>query len=254
MSPAWLRHPIAHRGLHDGNRSVPENSIAAFRAAVEAGLAMELDVRLSADGVAVVHHDATLRRLCGSDRRVADLTAHELGRQPLAGTAATIPRLDHVLDLIAGRAPVMVEIKPLPHGTARLCRRVAELLGDYGGEVSVHSFHPGVPRWFARRSPAVARGLAAGPVRAPLLLQRSLEAAWARARTQAHFLVLPLERLADPRVTGIRDQGTPVLAFTVRTGTEQRLARARADGYFFEAWDTDDPLVDVPRPDAQWKA
>lgn len=248
-APAWLRHPVAHRGLHDGNQQVPENSLPAFAAAAEAGVAIELDVRLSADGAVVVHHDATLQRLCGDPARVADLTAVELGGRRLAGTAQGTPSLHEVLDLVAGRVPIMVELKLLVRANVPLWRGVAALLDRYGGPVSVHSFHPGAVGWFARHRPALPRGQAAGAGAGPMLVQRILDAMWSNTWTTPGFVVFSLQRLPDARITALRRGGMPVLAYTVRTGAEQRDALAHADGYFYEAWDVRDPVSGVPVPD-----
>src|SRR5690554_1039793 len=109
LPEAFLARPLAHRGLH--GPGVPENSLAALRAAIAAGYGVELDLQPSSDGVAMVFHDAALDRMTGRKGRVDGLTAKELGTLRLAGTGETIPTLRAFLDEVAGRVPVLVEIK-----------------------------------------------------------------------------------------------------------------------------------------------
>lgn len=146
----------AHRGLHD--ERIPENSLAAFRAACEAGYAIELDVHLSRDGVPMVFHDDTLTRVCGIDRRLAELDAAELERLPLLGKAAhTIPRLATVLAEVNGRVPLLVEIKGVRDIEA-VCAATATLLDSYRGDYCIESFSPFVVHWFRKNRPLVVRG------------------------------------------------------------------------------------------------
>ncbi len=146
----------AHRGLHDDR--LPENSLAAFRAAAAAGYAIELDVHLSRDGVPMVFHDDTLTRVCGIDEKLSALTAEELTAIPLCGDPAhTIPRLADVLAEIDGRVPLLVEIKGTT-GTDPVCEATAALLDGYRGDYCIESFSPYVIHWFRKNRPAVVRG------------------------------------------------------------------------------------------------
>ena len=145
----------AHRGLHDAR--LPENSLGAFEAACRAGYGIELDVRLSRDGVAMVFHDDTLKRMCGIDRRVDEFTAEELSRMPLAGTRYTVPTFEEVLALVRGRVPLLVEIKGTT-GAARVCEVAAPMLDSYRGEYCIESFSPYAVRWYSRHRPLVVRG------------------------------------------------------------------------------------------------
>ena len=108
----WLtRRPIAHRGLHDGNKTIAENSMAAFRAAMEAGFAIECDIHIAADGVPVVFHDGDLARMTGIETDVSSLGSAELGAIRLAGTQDGVPTLAALMELVAGRVPLVVEMK-----------------------------------------------------------------------------------------------------------------------------------------------
>lgn len=129
----------AHRGLHNGVRA--ENSMSAFRAAVEAGFGIELDVRLSSDGELMVFHDDTLDRMTKEKGRVDSRTAKELSEITLGGTSDTIPKFSEVLRLVDGRVPLLVEIKE-EQGKYGVTEKTAELLRDYNGEFIIESFNP----------------------------------------------------------------------------------------------------------------
>ena len=151
-----IAKPFAHRGLHGAG--IVENSRAAFEAAIAAGHGIELDVQASADGQAMVFHDYKLERLAGRDGLVVAMKAAELQRLRLTGTDETIPTLAEILALIAGRAPLLIEVKTPERDVAGLSRSVAAALAGYEGAVGVMSFNPEVGRWFARaRAGAAAR-------------------------------------------------------------------------------------------------
>ena len=154
VSP-FLR-PYAHRGLW--NDTVPENSLIAFRRAAERGFAIELDVQLSKDGEVMVFHDYTLTRMCGTDEKLADLTAKELGARHLAGTEEHIPTLKEVLAVVGGRVPLLIELKGESGNTA-LCPILSAVLADYDGQWCVESFNPLLLRWWKKHRPDVVRGL-----------------------------------------------------------------------------------------------
>lgn len=145
----------AHRGLWNAQR--PENSLPAFAAAAEAGYGIELDVHLTRDDVLVVFHDDTLERMCGVPDRVEEKTLKELQQLRLSGSGESIPTLDQVLETVAGRVPLIVEIKADKRLT-ELCRRTRERLRAYGGAYCVESFHPLAVRWFRKNAPEVIRG------------------------------------------------------------------------------------------------
>jgi glycerophosphoryl diester phosphodiesterase len=148
--------PYAHRGLWGGD--VPENSLAAFKRAAERGLAIELDVQLSRDGVVMVFHDYTLNRMCGKDALLADLTAAELAECCLQASEEGIPTLQQVLETVAGRVPLLIELKG-ENGNTALCPAACKVLEGYHGAWCVESFNPLLLRWFYRHRPDVVRGL-----------------------------------------------------------------------------------------------
>ena len=129
----------AHRGLHSD--TVPENSLAAFRLATEAGYGIELDVHTVKDGEVVVFHDATLTRMVGKDARLCDFTAEELSNMKLLGSEEKIPTFREVLELVGGRVPLIVELKQNA-GETGIAKAAAELLRNYKGDFVVESFDP----------------------------------------------------------------------------------------------------------------
>ena len=147
---------FAHRGLHGNGRA--ENSASAFKAAVDAGYGIELDVRLSKDGELVVFHDDTLKRVTGIDGRVDEYTADELANFKLSGTEDGIPRFSEVLEIVAGKVVLLVEIKE-DAGNSAVSEKTAEMLLDYDGPYIVESFNPLSLATISKRLPKIARGI-----------------------------------------------------------------------------------------------
>lgn len=149
---------IAHRGLHNLSENTPENSIPAFLEAAARGYFIETDIRLTKDGEIVVFHDNTLKRMCGEDIAVNELTLSELKEYRLAGTDEKIPTLKEVLAAVEGRVAFLVEFKCNGSDCNELCERANAILSSYSGEYYVQSFYPGVPFWYRRHNKKVLRG------------------------------------------------------------------------------------------------
>lgn len=149
-------HRYAHRGLH-GN-GVPENSMHAFRLALEKGYGIELDIHLMQDGKLAVIHDASLKRTAGSDVKIEDLTAEDLAAYRLEGTDEQIPLFSQVLELFAGKAPLIVELKAERNNHAALCKAACDLLDSYDGPFCLESFDPRCTAWLKKNRPELIRG------------------------------------------------------------------------------------------------
>ena len=148
---------VAHRGLYDPAKGIPENSLTAFRLAAEAGYGMEMDLQLTRDGKLVVFHDKTLERMCGVKVNLTDLTYEELQSYRLSGTEERIPLFDEVLEVVDGRTPLIVEIKS--EGRCfRTTRMACERLATYPGIYCMESFHPLCMWWVRRHYPKILRG------------------------------------------------------------------------------------------------
>ena len=240
----WLRTlPVAHRGLHDAARGLVENSPSAFEAAARAGYAIELDVHPSADGEVIVFHDKDLDRLTRRTGLVKEHTAHELTQIQLEGGADTIPTLGDVMAQVAGRVPLLIEIKNTGRIVGGLESGVAELLATYRGEAAVQSFNPYSMGWFAKNARHVLRGQIAEGYRddkedvdlsphEKFVLRHMLLSAISRP----HFVAYDCNALPAPAPRIARRLGLPVLSWTVRSeGTWERI-KPFVDNIIFEGF------------------
>ena len=212
----WLTaQAYAHRGLH--SEGVPENSLAAFSAAMAAGLGIECDVHKSRDGRAIVFHDADLERLTGRAGLVAESTVGELTAKLLRGSAEHIPTLRDMLTLVAERVPLLLELKSdRKRPVAPLCRAVRRDLEGYGGPVAVMSFDPRISRWFAKRQPELVRGLVVTEQNA-----RTFSGAVKRRLSVFHakpdFLAVDVADFPSQFAAGQLKSGKPLVSWTVRS-------------------------------------
>ncbi|MGN0999136.1 MAG: glycerophosphodiester phosphodiesterase family protein [Faecousia sp.] len=146
----------AHRGLH--GEGIPENSMAAFRKALEGGYGIELDLHLLADGNLAVMHDSSLKRTAGADVRIEDLTTGQLQNYHLEGTEESIPQFQEVLELSAGKAPMIIELKAEGGNHDALCETVCKMLESYHGLFCIESFDPRCLIWLRKNRPELVRG------------------------------------------------------------------------------------------------
>lgn len=146
----------AHRGLH--SEGVPENSMAAFRAALENGYGIELDVHLLSDGNLAVMHDSDLLRTTGAEGKMEDLTTADLKNYRLDGTEETIPEFRQVLELYAGKAPLIVELKVSGNNYAALTEATCRMMDTYNGVYCMESFDPRCLLWLKKHRPDIIRG------------------------------------------------------------------------------------------------
>lgn len=236
-APRWIvETPIAHRGLH--GEGAPENSLEAIEAAIEAGYAVEIDVRLSADGVPIVFHDETLDRLTEVGGAVDETAWERLAELRLAGTASRVPRLETVLERVDGRAPLLVELKNWGAPGA-LEQQVARALERYDGPVAVQSFNPRSMAWFHRHVPSIPRGQVSGPLEGiPLawykraLVQRLL----VNAVSRPSFVAYEHDALPYWPVRVAREWGLVVLGWTIRSPEQLEAVRPHVDNVIFEGF------------------
>jgi glycerophosphoryl diester phosphodiesterase len=229
---ALVAKPFAHRGLH-GRDGLIENTRGAFEAAIAAGSGIELDTQVSADGDAAVIHDYALDRLAGLPGRVCGLAMRELERIRIGRTGETIPSLEQVLALIAGRAPLLIEVKSPGRHVAPLCEAVDRALRSYIGPVAVMSFNPEIGRWFRSHAPDVLRGLVVteeGKKGFRGRIERHLSLRVAKP----DFLAYDVRDFPSRFASGCRASGMPVLTWTVRTEADRARAAANADQIIYE--------------------
>ncbi len=239
----WLvERPVAHRGLH-GNGLI-ENTLGACRAATEAGYANEVDIQLTADNEVVVFHDDTLGRLTDAAGPLAARTLAELKQIAIHGSNERIPTLQELLDTVAGRTPLVIELKSNWDGSDRLAARTAEILRGYEGPAAVMSFDPQVVMALRKHAPDLTRGIVAeryydDPEWAPLGAARKFQFGNLLHihRTRPHFVaysVRDLPALAPQAARYIL--GMKLLTWTVRTDAERAKARRWADQMIFEGF------------------
>ena len=232
--------PVAHRGLWSPG-GAPENSLAAFQAACQAGYGIELDVHLSADGEAMVFHDHGLKRMTGTEGRIRDRTAADLSELRLAGTDEAIPTLLETLAVVGHRAMVHVELKTAFGEVGPLEQRVHDILIDHNGPACVIGFNPYSHAWFAERFAGVLRGLDsyAWAEDTPHI-SREQRQSFARlehvAIAKPHFLAMSTDMVADPRVAKHRAKGMPVVAWTVREAAQWEAIKPHCDNMIFEGF------------------
>lgn len=233
---AWLtKRPIAHRGLHDLNKQVWENTLSAARLAVEKKFAIECDVLLSADRVPVVIHDDDLRRLTGADGFVWQRTAKELQQLKVGGTKDHVPLLSELLELVNGKVPLVVELKGAPGHDEGLVEAVAAQLKAYKGKVAVMSFDHWLIRDFRRYMPDIPAGLTAYGTENKLI-----EAHFSMLAHGLDFTSYAAGDLPNPFVGFVREElKMPVITWTVRDKPAVDLTFRHADQMTFEGFDPD---------------
>ena len=229
----WLvKQPIAHRGLHDGNVTVMENSIPAALAAIDGGYAIECDVHLTEDRVPVIFHDATLDRLAGTPGRTVETTLDALGQLTLGRTDATIPTVAEFLDAIGGEVPVVMELKGTsPVDDVDFMDRLLPVIRDYKGPLALMSFDP----WLIDQAIAAGGfpvGLTAEGLRPELLAEH--RTVYERG---CSFVSYSVHHLPNPFVDWVRqEQKAPVITWTVRTPGEVAETERHADQMTFEGF------------------
>ncbi|WP_050931543.1 glycerophosphodiester phosphodiesterase family protein [Aestuariivita boseongensis] len=241
----FLTIPLAHRALHDIRAGRPENSRAAIRAAIAAGYGIEIDLQMSEDGQAMVFHDYDLSRLTAERGPVRQRSAAALQQIPLSGGDETIPTLAEVLDLVAGRVPVLIEIKDqdgaMGPDVGPLERSTARALKGYGGPVAVMSFNPHAVAAMAELAPDVPRGITTSayvPEDWPLsaAVCDHLRGIPDFDRVGASFISHEVTDLDRPLVVGMRARGVPVLTWTVTSLEQARAVENLCDNITFEGF------------------
>lgn len=233
--------PVAHRGLWTPD-GAPENSLGAFQAACAHGYGIELDVQITADGEAVVFHDYRLERMTGVEGRLSDRSLHDLRDLRLKGTDEGIPTLAEVLVEVGHRAMIHIELKTPFGEVGPLEKRVSEVLLDHHGPTCVIGFNPYSHAWFADHHPQILRGLdsyrwndgnakhLSPEIRASMANLEQIEIA------RPDFLALEAGMLPFGKATACREQGMPVIAWTVRSAEEWERLKPHCDNLIFEGF------------------
>jgi glycerophosphoryl diester phosphodiesterase len=244
-APEWLTaRPVAHRGLHDAARGIIENMPAAAQAAIAGNFAIECDIQLSADGEAMVHHDGALGRLTEASGRLRARTAADLKSNPFKATPERMMTLTEFCDLVAGRVPLVIEVKSCFDGDRKLVKRLAEVMSSYEGSAVGMSFDPDQVTALRELIPSRPRGIVA---ERHYTAEEWPEASPAQRRDMAHlrhflrtrpdfvaYYVDELPSLAPWLAHNVLR--CPLLTWTVRTPAQRARAAQYADQMIFEGF------------------
>lgn len=230
----WIKDlPVAHRGYHDMNKQIWENTLSAFSRAIEADFAIECDIQLSSDSVPMVFHDHDLQRLCGIAGDVRERTASELRMLSIGGTSDKIPTLRQMLDLVKGEVPLVIELKGIDaEQDDGFVEAVLEVLEGYEGKVALMSFDYHLLRALKVAECPWPVGLTAEGVK-PEVLAAHQEA----MNLGLDFTSYCVAHLPNPFVAGLREKGTPVITWTVRDEIARAQTYKYADQMTFEGFD-----------------
>jgi glycerophosphoryl diester phosphodiesterase len=234
----WLfTVPIAHRGLHDAN--TPENSLAAFRKAVEKGYNIEIDIHILKDGEIAVFHDSNLLRMCGVKQKISLLDSSALGEYRLKGTDEHIPTLKELLRLIDGKVGLVIEIKSYKSAVGKALYEYIEALG-YTGKYAVQSFFPHSLLWFRRNTADIPIGILTFNYRSLGLfglVGRYFSNGAKRKAIKPDFISFKIKDIPYSGLTKQREKGMKVITWTVDTPEKLKTARNHADNIIFEIED-----------------
>lgn len=231
--PDWLtKIPIAHRGYHNLALGAAENSMSAFSAAIDHGFAIECDLQVSATGEPVVFHDPLLGRMTGIDGTVRNHTPAELASMKLLNTQDGIYTLKQHLDLVAGRVPLVLELKGVEGEDAGFVEGVADALSAYDRPVCVMSFDHWICQQFHTLLPQIARGLTAEGDDAVHDIHQA-----AMNEYDLQFVSYSVSDLPCRFVKDVRDRGLPVISWTVRSPQQAEHSARYADQITFEGFD-----------------
>jgi len=243
-APAWLvARPIAHRGLHDAGEGVVENTLGAAEAAIRAGFAIVCDAQLSRDGEAVVFHDARLERLTRARGALIEKTVAEIQAAPFRRCDERVPTLPQLLARIAGRTPLICELKSRFDGDMRLAERVAALAREYDGPLAFKSFDPAPIAHLRARCAGIGPLGMVAEASYRGRYWRDLSAAQKEAcaaflhypETRPDFLSWSVDDLPHATPFLLRElKRLPVMVWTVRTPEQRRTASRWADQIVFE--------------------
>jgi glycerophosphoryl diester phosphodiesterase len=229
----WLaQRPVAHRGLHDLNKTRWENTLSAFREAARHDYAIECDVHLSSDGVPVVFHDDDLSRLTGREGRPCDHTAAELTAMKVGTGSDGIPTLVEMLEAVAGKVPLVIELKGTEGKDDGLVAKVAGLLAGYKGKAAIMSFDHWLIRQFPKDAPGIPGGLTALGQN-----DKDIEGHFAMLAYDLSFVSYNLADMPNRFVSLVREKlSMPVISWTVRDQTAADLTFKYADQMTFEGF------------------
>lgn len=235
--PSWLlTDPIAHRGYHSNDSVIPENSLAAFQNALDNGFPIEVDIKVLADGKAVAFHDSSLKRMCGVERPVSEVSSLELKNFKLLQSQEKIPLLSEVLRLVDGKVPLLIETKNFGRA-GRFEKIVIGELSHYRGPFVIHSFNPLTLNWLANNHPSIIRGQILSKFREKEMspfTKNFFTHLYVNVFSKPDFIAYDFRNLTSPSAKKFRGKHVPILAWTLRNPDDMKSISGLADNIIFE--------------------
>ncbi len=225
---------IAHRGLHGLLDNTPENSLNAFKRAVELGFAIEIDIHITRDGEVVVFHDDTLNRVCGVDGKVEEKTLAELKQLRLNGTDCQIPTLQECLEVVDGRVPLLIEFKCVSLKCDELCRAADKILSEYDGKYLIQSFYPTVLRWYKKHRKDICRGQLSTPFKGEAFYKRLSGALMLNFLARPDFVSYEHKHSGYFFFRLVKKLGAFPVGWTFQSQSDLDSAKSDFDAYIFE--------------------
>ncbi len=234
----WLRTTkIAHRGLWG---DAPENSLTAFENAARENLAIEIDVHISSDGHVIIHHDDTLTRMTGLNKKITDCTLSEIKEQRLLSTDEKVPILTELLPIAKNRSPLLIEIKSTSTKVGVLEKALYDIVKDYDGEFAVQSFNPLSVKWFKDNAPDILRGQLAtkldeksGQSKFNCFMLNNL---LLNGLTKPDFVSFDQKYMPKNAVERERKKGREIIAWTVTSKSREEELKQYCDNIIFESY------------------
>ena len=227
---------IAHKGLHDDGKTVPENTLAAIKMATEKGYPIEIDIHLTKDNRIVVIHDDNLFAMVGINKKVKELTYSEISKYYIKNSNEKIPLLEDVLEVVAGKVMLFIELKTY-YKVGPLEKELVKLLDKYDGQFAIQSFNPFSVRWFRKNKPEYIRGLLSCGFdfnKYNFIKRVVLRRLWLLKVANPHFVSYEISDLNDNKVRRIKNKNMKLIAWTIDNKEKYDKAIKLCDGIIFE--------------------
>jgi len=245
----WLiARPIAHRGFYDNASSYPENSLAAFERAVKSGYPFEMDVRLLKDAEVVVFHDKDLERMTKHQGMIKDCDSDQIRQIKLLESQQIVPLFSEVLDAVAGRVPLIIEVKNEDHRVGPLERALWQRLSSYKGKYAIVSFNPFTLKWFRKNAPVVIRGQLSSDFRGedlPFYTKFLLRNLFLNFVSKPDFILYDIRCLPYWAAARVKRKGLPLLGWTATSQEDHMNALKFCDNMIFEDYVPNEELPDL---------
>jgi glycerophosphoryl diester phosphodiesterase len=233
----WLKEDqIAHRGLHTKDLSVPENTISAFRLAIEKGYSIEFDINILKDGQVVVFHDHDLKRCFGIDKSLEQLSYGDI-KDLSYKSGDHIPLLSEVLDFVDGKTNLLIELKP-QGDVVKLCEAFLKIIDDYKGTYAVFSFHPSVVYYLKKHRPNIIRGQISEFFKDNQDLSKTMKYLMKRLAfnrfTKPDFVSYGIYDMPNKYLDKYKKRGLTIISYAARTQEDFDFVKAHYDNVVFE--------------------